>query len=112
MDKKAQKEIRRKLIKKACETSNKMIRTQEKIMEELASGSSRTFVENHTLSNRSKKPCHLISLAKRMESIEEALQKLEDNKYGICECCGKDIPSQRLVSIPEARRCRSCQEKI
>ncbi|HHW19771.1 MAG TPA: TraR/DksA C4-type zinc finger protein [Thermodesulfovibrio thiophilus] len=47
-----------------------------------------------------------------LKKIEEALQKLEDNTYGICEMCGDEIPEERLKILPFAIYCRDCQEKI
>ena len=44
--------------------------------------------------------------------IEEALQRMEDGGYGMCEMCGKPIPFARLRAIPAARYTTDCQEKI
>ena len=41
-------------------------------------------------------------------NIEEALSRIEDGSYGICENCGEDIAEGRLEAIPEATRCVSC----
>ena len=30
---------------------------------------------------------------------------MEENKYGICESCGKEIEEERLKVAPEARFC-------
>jgi len=46
-----------------------------------------------------------------LKKIEEALQKLEDNTYGICEMCGDEIPEERLKILPFAIYCRDCQER-
>src|SRR5699024_6937908 len=29
-----------------------------------------------------------------LKNVEEALRKIEENKYGICEFCGKDIAAE------------------
>lgn len=42
--------------------------------------------------------------------IDEALRKLKENSYGICEDCGDDINAERLRVMPFAIRCRDCQE--
>lgn len=43
--------------------------------------------------------------------IDEALRKLEEGTYGICEDCGEEIPKERLEVMPFAILCRDCQEK-
>jgi len=47
-----------------------------------------------------------------LRKIEEALRKLEEGTYGICEMCGDEISEQRLQILPFAIYCRDCQEKI
>lgn len=44
----------------------------------------------------------------RLESLEKALQKIENNTYGICEQCGKEIPEGRLEANPGATTCVAC----
>jgi DnaK suppressor protein len=48
-------------------------------------------------------------LAENREQVERALDRLSDGKYGVCEDCGTDIPTERLRFRPEATRCVDCQ---
>ncbi|WP_207890382.1 TraR/DksA family transcriptional regulator [Rubrobacter taiwanensis] len=41
-------------------------------------------------------------LARRLENIERALQKIEEGTYGICDETGEPIPRGRLEAVPEA----------
>jgi len=43
--------------------------------------------------------------------IREALAKIADGTYGICEDCGKPIGVKRLEVIPYALFCTKCQVK-
>lgn len=43
--------------------------------------------------------------------IDEALRKLRENTYGICEDCGDEIAPERLRVLKFATYCRDCQEK-
>jgi DnaK suppressor protein len=45
------------------------------------------------------------------EQIDEALRRLDEGTYGICDDCGREISEARLKAIPFARRCKDCQEK-
>jgi len=43
--------------------------------------------------------------------IEDALKKIEDGTFGVCEECKDLIAKVRLKAIPYARLCLKCQEK-
>jgi DnaK suppressor protein len=43
--------------------------------------------------------------------IDDALRKLNENTYGVCEDCGVKINPERLKILPFAICCRDCQEK-
>jgi len=45
-------------------------------------------------------------------SILNALEKIDDGDYGICEVCEEKIPIKRLKAIPDARYCIACQTEI
>lgn len=55
-----------------------------------------------------------ISLVKNISNIvfeiEEALMRIENKTYGICEKCKGEIPIERLEILPFARFCIKCQE--
>ena len=42
---------------------------------------------------------------KLLREIDDALQRIEENTYGICEGTGKPIPKARLKAQPWARYC-------
>ncbi|MDX6767564.1 MAG: TraR/DksA C4-type zinc finger protein [Candidatus Methylacidiphilales bacterium] len=44
--------------------------------------------------------------------IEEALKRIEQNTYGICEMSGEAIPVERMEAIPFARYTVQCQEQL
>jgi len=50
-----------------------------------------------------------------LSKINEALEKIEDGDYGLCETCGEEIGLKRLEARPVARLCIDCkseQEKL
>ena len=47
--------------------------------------------------------------AKRLTSIENALKRISENRYGICLKCGKKIPEDRLRAMPSAVLCIDCK---
>jgi len=43
--------------------------------------------------------------------LDDALKKIEDGTFGICEDCKTAISKTRLRAVPYARLCVKCQEK-
>jgi DnaK suppressor protein len=43
--------------------------------------------------------------------VDEALRKIDQGTYGICEECGEPITEERLKILPFAIYCRECQER-
>lgn len=43
-----------------------------------------------------------------IEEIEEALARMENDRYGSCRSCDRPIPFERLEAIPQARFCIAC----
>lgn len=46
-----------------------------------------------------------------LNQIDEALQKIKEGTYGICETCSKPISKKRLLAVPYTRLCIKCQEE-
>jgi DnaK suppressor protein len=46
----------------------------------------------------------------KIKQIDDALERLADGSYGICESCGLDIGEERLEVMPFTRLCRDCQQ--
>lgn len=46
-----------------------------------------------------------------LNTIDEALQRMEAGTYGLCVDCGADIPPARLHAAPEVARCLICQSQ-
>jgi RNA polymerase-binding transcription factor DksA len=42
----------------------------------------------------------------RIEDVRVALNKIENNNYGLCEECGKEIEKEILDIVPESRLCK------
>ena len=49
--------------------------------------------------------------AKLIRKIREALGRLEQGIFGICEECGRDIPLKRLMARPVTTLCIECKEE-
>jgi DnaK suppressor protein len=48
----------------------------------------------------------------KIHSIDEALLRISEGDYGICEECDEDIPLGRLKAMPFARHCVKCKTDL
>ncbi|MBI3997943.1 MAG: TraR/DksA C4-type zinc finger protein [Armatimonadetes bacterium] len=46
-----------------------------------------------------------------LTQVEEALGRIEEGTYGICEICGQPIHPDRLRALPYARLCINCKAR-
>ena len=46
---------------------------------------------------------------REIAKIDKALRRINDNCYGVCEGCKKNIPLARLEAIPHASFCVDCK---
>jgi DnaK suppressor protein len=47
-----------------------------------------------------------------LRMVEEALRRIADGSFGVCECCGDDISARRLDALPWTQYCLRCQEAL
>ncbi len=52
------------------------------------------------------------SESSRLRDVLDALERIKNDKYGICEGSGKPIPKKRLEAFPSARYCVEYQEEL
>ncbi|PKN16463.1 MAG: molecular chaperone DnaK [Deltaproteobacteria bacterium HGW-Deltaproteobacteria-23] len=48
----------------------------------------------------------------KIRNIDEALARLDEGEYGICEDCEEEIPLGRLKAMPFARLCVKCKADL
>lgn len=48
----------------------------------------------------------------KIRHIDEALARLDEGEYGICEDCEEEIPLGRLKAMPFARLCVKCKADL
>jgi len=49
--------------------------------------------------------------SKLLRAIEDALTRIRNEDFGICEECGQPISEARLQAVPWTRWCRNCKER-
>ncbi len=48
----------------------------------------------------------------KLKEIDDALGRIKDKTYGICEECGEKIPPARLKVLPFTKVCVDCKSKL
>jgi DnaK suppressor protein len=48
----------------------------------------------------------------KLQSIEDALERIDAGTYGICEMCEEEIAPERLEALPFTRLCVTCQSEL
>ena len=47
----------------------------------------------------------------KIQSIDQALERIDEGTYGICESCEGEITPERLKAMPFTRLCVQCQSE-
>ncbi|MCX7983027.1 MAG: TraR/DksA C4-type zinc finger protein [Syntrophales bacterium] len=90
------------ILNERCQPAkNKKVATPEKVAE---------YLEQATLEN----DCEFeLIMRKRVEQqkkeIKEAIKRIEDDDYGTCMKCGREIDLRRLLAKPTSKLCYQCQ---
>jgi len=109
--------MRKAFLKKARETLESM-RAQmlKNVQQELQEGRDQNKdegMDTYDLASdaRDREISHILTDRDRgkLEAIDEALSRVDDNSYGLCEDCGAEIAEGRLQALPFTRLCVTCQ---
>jgi DnaK suppressor protein len=46
----------------------------------------------------------------KVKNIDDALERMQEGTYGVCDACGLEIAEERLEAMPFTRLCRDCQQ--
>jgi DnaK suppressor protein len=118
MPKKPASTSRKKFLSKVRERLDEM---KEKILAEMNNamraereGSKDEGLDTYDLASeeRDREISFILSDRERVKigAIDDALQRIGDGSYGICESCGLEIGEERLEALPFTRLCRDCQQ--
>jgi len=57
---------------------------------------------------------HLVAsrLMEQAKRIQVALTRVNNGEYGVCSECGAPIPAKRLLAVPDATTCVTCQGQL
>jgi DnaK suppressor protein len=77
-------------------------------------GETRGDIHDQASSERDREPNLILGDRERekLHNINEALLKIQEGEYGICEECEEEIPIGRLRIVPFGRYCSECMADI
>ncbi|NIP32833.1 hypothetical protein GWN26_09000 [Candidatus Saccharibacteria bacterium] len=52
------------------------------------------------------------TLEKQLRDVNNALQRIDDGKYGVCKYCKKEISVERLEARPTSSACVECKKVL
>jgi DnaK suppressor protein len=109
--------MRKAFLKKARETLEEMraqlLRNVQQDLNEVRDASKDEGMDTYDLASDARdKEINLIlgdRDREKVQAIDEALGRVADGSYGICESCESDIAEARLQALPFTRLCVNCQ---
>src|ERR1700737_1484388 len=101
---------RKRLRDELSEMEEHQVKTEEKPVADAANEDDLVDVATEAF-EREKELALESSVQGMLEMVEEALKKVRDGTYGICDGCAKPIDGNRLRAIPYARLCIKCKEQ-
>lgn len=119
-DKKLRKEFLKKAEETLQETKKQLLREIQERVKEETEGSKDEGRDTYDLASdeRDREINFILNDREREKllAIDEALQRIKDKAYGICECgcenCEGEIQLGRLKVLPFTRLCVRCQEEV
>ncbi len=100
---------RRKLLEERTRLTGELERLREALKSEVDVDADEGDPD---LIEREKNVALVAQLERKKEDVEAALRLIEKGKYGTCERCGKEIPTERLDVRPNATLCVTCQAEV
>ena len=114
------KEVLKKAAETLLETKKQLLREIKERVKEETEGSKDEGRDTYDLASdeRDREINFILSDREREKllEIDEALQRIKDKTYGVCECgcenCEGEIHLGRLKVLPFTRLCVKCQEEM
>jgi DnaK suppressor protein len=109
------------MVEKLEEMKGMLLRMKEETLQEIskamksgtdiASGEPSGDIYDQASNERDRELLLLLGDRERekVRSIDEALLRIDDGEYGVCEECEEEIPLGRLKVMPFARLCVRCK---
>jgi DnaK suppressor protein len=108
------KEISDNLLQMKDETLREIHKTLKSGTDTLTIGEPSGDIYDQASSERDRELGLLLGDRERekLHAIDEALLRIDEGEYGVCEECEEEIPLGRLKAMPFARHCVRCKSDL
>ena len=105
-----EKEIIREHIKKELSALERSVTTLTDLLDgEVQSDANDWFTTKESNPSSEINEMALQKARQRIITLNNILEKIDNDSFGVCINCGKPIPVERLKALPTATRCISCK---
>lgn len=108
MEKKERKEMRRILLEKIEETGEEIEQLKELTKPIKPDNAYGRLSRMDAINNKSINDAALREQKSRLQKLERAMERLDDEEFGSCVKCGDEIPMGRLTFMPWTTTCVNC----
>lgn len=90
---------------------NELVTRISAIENDFKNGRSQDFAEQATEMENDQVLTEIKQQAQvELNQVNSALNRLENNQYGVCEQCGNHIQHERLAALPYVQTCINCAQ--
>jgi len=104
MDKNKLQKFRRLLLKKKSQILERYLKTEKVLTEQSAEPRDLEEYANIAITEEILAQLSDIEI-EILKAIDDALERMRNGTYGICEVCGKEIEEERLEAVPWTTLC-------
>lgn len=108
MTNKEKEDIREHLRKEILTLEGSIETITDLLDEDVQSDANDWFTSKESNPSKEINELALEKARKKIITLKEVLQKIDNPDFGICSVCEKPIPVARLKVVPNATRCANC----
>ncbi|MDG2450755.1 MAG: TraR/DksA C4-type zinc finger protein [Saprospiraceae bacterium] len=108
MDSSTKAELKSKIKKMITSLQNEIIALEELTKPISPENSLGRITRMDAINNKSVAEASLRNRKRKLGKMHVALVKVDEDSFGICQRCKKNINPQRLLLMPESERCVNC----
>ncbi len=112
MDKATKEHFREKLLAMKKELIEALNNKYNEALELGSDGIQDTADEAYNLYNKNIMLGRVETDALKLRLVDQALQRIENDTYGVCIECEEEINPRRLEYVPFARYCTECKSEL
>ncbi len=108
MDKKQREEIKGIIKEQIAKTEESIIQYEEMSKPVAPENSIGRISRMDAINNKSVAEAALRQARRKLKKLQLAQSKIDEPNFGVCIRCKKDIPTKRLILMPQSQHCVNC----